>query len=42
MTANAILNLTEVSDMAGDNPTIRDSRSTENQWQAVLARDAES
>ena len=36
MTANAILNLTEVSDMARSTA----NRPSENRWQAVLARDA--
>src|ERR1700693_2659229 len=39
MTANAILNLIEVSDMAGNNYNRAQSRNTESQWKAVLARD---
>ncbi len=41
MTANAILKLTETSDMARSNEHRRlDESGIENQWQAVLARDA--
>ena len=41
MTANAILNLTGTSDMAQRNPSSRvDNHEVENQWRAVVARDA--
>src|ERR1700693_4434009 len=41
MTANAILKLTETSDMTRSNEHRRiDDSGSENQWQAVLARDA--
>src|ERR1700693_894306 len=41
MTANAILNLTGTSDMAQRNRSSRvDNHEVENQWQAVVARDA--
>jgi len=41
MTANAILNLTGSSDMAQRNPSSGvGHHEVENQWQAVVARDA--
>ena len=41
MTANAILNLTGVFDMARSNENRRsENLPAENRWQAVLARDA--